>query len=63
MIPELQTQIDKTIKMLLPIEVNRWVIYGKCKEDMQYYETEHKYWLNPQEWRDHIIYITNKLEI
>ena len=63
MIPELKTLIEKTIEMLLPIEENKWIIYEKCKGEMRSFEIWQKVWLNLYEWREHIIYITDKLEI
>ena len=63
MIPELKLQIDKTIEMLLPIEENKWVIYGKCKENLQNYEMKNRVWFNPQDWGKYIDYITDKLEM
>ena len=63
MILKLRTQIKKTIEMLLPIEENKWIIYGNCKKDMQNYEMKHRIWFNPQEWKEYIDFITNKLQI
>ena len=63
MILELKAQIDATIEFLLSTEENRWIIYGKCKEDMQNYEMKNKIWFNTQDWKKYIDYITDKLEI
>ena len=63
MIQELRDRIDITINEALPLEENKWIIYGKCKQVLQDYEMQNKFWFSPPEWSKYIIYITNKLEI